>query len=226
MIKLKGISLLLLIIAGSCNEKIDKQAIVYATIDEKYIVYEDEGNYCYLGTNIPANGEITIINADSLHVMEGFCKNGKLDGKTHWFHGNGTVSAQATIVDGIYQDTLKRWYETGILQEQAIFKNNAYHGIRTFWYPNGSLKAEYQYIHGKMDGLFKEWYLTGQLKKTGRYLKGELEGDFFEFHENGITKAKMKYQNGKINGIMTLWDSQGNETASFFYQFGKGGNKM
>lgn len=98
-------------------------------------------------------------------------RNGKVNGITRYWHRNGTIAREVSVVDdyehgeskqwnmqgnllGSYNmvmgtGTARTWHENGRLQGEIDFRKAAFHGRARAWLANGELIAEEYYVSNK-----------------------------------------------------------------------------
>lgn len=112
--------------------------------------------------------------------VKGFYINNRPQGEFIKYHPNGKVKERGNFYKNQYTDSLKRYYETGIIQYEGIYNENGKEaGKIKHFYPNGQLEFEYQADNGNPVGSATRYYENGDVKEkivydaTGNVEKSE-----------------------------------------------------
>ena len=79
---------------------------------------------------------------------------------------DGTLSQEATYVNGMMQGDLKTYYKSGKIKEVVTMRDNEENGPFQEYYESGKIKWEGQFLNGDNEfGLLKNYNETGELVK-------------------------------------------------------------
>lgn len=88
-------------------------------------------------------------------------------------------------------DTLRRFYDEGIVSEECIYKNNEINGYRKLFYKNGKVMNHETYLNGNFDGPYNSYYENGNKKEEGQYMSEVMQGVWKYFYETGNYNRKL-----------------------------------
>ena len=201
-----------------CNNKVGTWKYFYPNNKIKNITnYNNKGEL---------DGEYKIFHKDGGYLYEaGNYKNGKLDGKVHYYYANGKVKKEIPFVNGKREGTVTKYFSNGNIQYiehykdgkiccQAqdfyesgqpkivtYYKNGKIDSTYTFFFENGTIKSKLNYNEGKKNGLAELHYENGQLNEKVFFINDKKVGEYISYYENGQLKAKGLYVNGKKVGL-------------------------
>ena len=103
---------------------------------------------------------------------KGEIKDGKLDGKSSWWHLNGQKGLEKNYKDGKLDGKSTWWYDEigldGQIRLEEHYKDGKKDGKVTTWHESGQIWSEEHYKDGKKDGKMTWWYdqigLDGQIR--------------------------------------------------------------
>lgn len=159
------------------------------------------------------------------------------------YHENGKISETAEInSDGLYINTLTRFYESGHVQLTRPLINDQIHGIEYLYYDNGALEAERHYEQGyefqafwyhpngvlkqKMRAdstgkILEEFYESGQLAWREQFdPTGELHGEHVKWYPNGQLEEKIYFEHGKEQGMANWYHENGQLALEIYLENG------
>lgn len=82
-------------------------------------------------------------------------------------------------------DTVKTYYETGVVKSAVPYLNGVREGEAIFYYEDGTVKEERNYLNDKVDGLVKLYYPNGILQELFNIEEGKREGPVSKFDSTG-----------------------------------------
>lgn len=107
-----------------------------------------------------------------------------------------TVTINSNAVIG-QNGRSKSFYSDGTVRADISYVNNIYDGISFWFYPNGNLQYEKSYSLGKLNGWIREFYETGLLKKEYYITDGVIDGVYKSYYENGQLDEVIEFSKGK-----------------------------
>ncbi|MBK7383962.1 MAG: toxin-antitoxin system YwqK family antitoxin [Flavobacteriales bacterium] len=122
------------------------------------------------------------------------------DGYTKYYHANGLVSSEGTLVDGKPEGWWKTYYESGILRSEGGRKQFQLDSLWRFYSANGKLQTETFYRADRKEGLARRFDTTGTLLSEENYVADLREGVAHYFHENGSLYQEIPFKAGKEEG--------------------------
>jgi antitoxin component YwqK of YwqJK toxin-antitoxin module len=152
------------------------------------------------GKNIPENGPMKIMYADSIHVkFEGRTVDGKPDGLWRIYYESGKIAGAINYENGMANGVALFYYDNDrqTTLGEANFKDDMIDGMYREFYENGQRKATVNYAEGKPDGEAEFFYDSGLIKIEGRYKMGEKEGKWKHYTETGEVIDKAKWKKGQ-----------------------------
>jgi antitoxin component YwqK of YwqJK toxin-antitoxin module len=115
-----------------------------------------------------------------------YYKKGMLYTGTHTeYHGNGKLSIELNVRNGLEHGNVDFYFETGAKKEHREFNDGKKTGIWVIWDENGAKVAEASYKDDLKDG---DWYV---------------------WNNQGIMLYEMHYTIGKKTGMWRQWDETG-----------------
>ena len=178
----------------------------FKPINEKLLV-ENNGVMYALNSDKPYNGKFFGVHENGQKRIEGFFKNGILDGNyTEWF-SNGQ------------KKLFIKYKDKKILH-------------RSDWNRDGTASINYQNLLGKGKWLYKKGdeapysggvydiHSNGVRSKEGMIINGIPEGLFYHFNENGVIVKETFYTKGKYNGVQKSWYDNGQISSERLYKNG------
>jgi antitoxin component YwqK of YwqJK toxin-antitoxin module len=141
--------------------------------------------------------------------------NVPLNANVRWFHENGQLEAEFTVIDGRQEGLYQRWYENGQL---FIEKKTGEQVTIKIWNVKGQLRSDTMEVDGKMAGVYQTWHTNGRLESKGHYLGDEKEGLDERWFASGQLRSKVTYVSGKKEGWYQHYDIQGRELTAICYR--------
>lgn len=93
-----------------------------------------------------------------------------LDGKEHgrWikFYAPGQKMEERYFDKGRKVDTLRIWWENGVLQAEIPFKDDEYEGESVEWNKEGCMIRRMHYVKGHEEGAQQQWYDDGSVRSN------------------------------------------------------------
>lgn len=112
--------------------------------------------------------------------VKGFYVNNRPQGDFIKYHSNGKTKERGNFYKNQYTDSLKRYFDTGVLQYEGIYNENGKEsGKIKHYYSNGQLEFEYNADNGNPVGSATRYYENGDIKEkiiydaTGNVEKSE-----------------------------------------------------
>jgi antitoxin component YwqK of YwqJK toxin-antitoxin module len=96
------------------------------------------------------------------------------DGTIIWYYENGRPKEMFTNLDGIQQDTAKRWYENGQIEWYSYYKNGKEDGLSESFYSNGQKEKSCKLVNGLRDGKMTCWDSLGKIISDTNYEMGKI----------------------------------------------------
>jgi antitoxin component YwqK of YwqJK toxin-antitoxin module len=124
-------------------------------------------------------------------------KNGKRNGITSWYYGNGQLSQQGNYINSVADGEFKKFY------------------------PDGTVSSTYSYVMGTRHGKVVNFHENGKVEELFHYNYGTLEGPDSVFNDKGKLVAAYTYNLGRINGKRYFFDPNGNIDHIRYYYYGK-----
>jgi len=90
--------------------------------------------------------------------------------------GNGNLSGEIKVVDGIKEGISSKWWPNGNLKSETNFENGEYHGTVSTFFENGNPFSVFNYDHGHESGLQQMWKSDGRLKVNYEVIHGRKYG--------------------------------------------------
>jgi antitoxin component YwqK of YwqJK toxin-antitoxin module len=167
---------------------------------------------------------------------------GRKQGEWAKKYPNGRYAYVATFVNDIPVDTIKRYYDTGVLsmyqiyngdtcnvinfssigemESSGIYVNEKKEGLWTFYNPDGSKISQTNFKADAPDGVSQTYYPTGELLETITYKDGVKHGDWFRYYKTGTIQIKATYYNDKLHGHYRVINGSGDVSAEGVYNKG------
>jgi len=127
-------------------------------------------------------------------------KDGKLDGKSTWWHEIGRKGLEKNYKDGKLDGKSTRWYGhiglDGQKKEEKHYKNGKKDGKWTVWHETGQIWSEEYYKNGKKDGKWTVWHENSQKRLEKNYKDGKLDGKWTAWYESGQIWEERNYKDG------------------------------
>jgi antitoxin component YwqK of YwqJK toxin-antitoxin module len=152
------------------------------------------------------------------HAEEHY-KSGKLDGKTVLWHENSQKHAEIHFKAGKKDGKELEWHENGQKSGESFYKNDKLDGKRNWWFEDGQ-KVEAFYKNGKVEGKETWWHENGQKHAEIHFKAGKKDGKELEWHENGQKSGESFYKNDKLDGKKTWWHENGQKREEGLYKNG------
>ena len=124
----------------------------------------------------------------------------KRDGIARWWHANGTLARECTMVDGKVHGTMRQFHKNGRIAREEPYENGIINGTVTQWNAEGKLLGQYEMKNGR--GVKREWKEDGSLRLefeqvTENASKGRVWDDLGKVREvflwNGKPISKKKF---------------------------------
>lgn len=101
---------------------------------------------------------------DTLAVRQ-FCE-GKEHGRWVKYYATHQLMEERYFENGVKVDTLRIWWDNGVLQAQYPFNNGEYEGECAEWNREGKMIRRMHYKQGHEVGLQQQWYDDGSLRSN------------------------------------------------------------
>jgi antitoxin component YwqK of YwqJK toxin-antitoxin module len=115
----------------------------------------------------------------------------------------GALRRKFTTVDGLKQDTMFDYYQSGKIRAYKLFKNDLQHGKTTVFHEDGKLKEVQFYDNDLNEGGDTIWHESGKLKMIVNYKKGLKHGQLAIYDTLGTRSQHVIYRNDtlvEVNG--------------------------
>ena len=175
-------------------------------------------------------------------------KDGKADGESIDYHGNGQIKTKCFYKNDTVQGYQSEYYENGVMSSQGNVNKGEFDKEWRSYYKDGTLYAINYYHKGKFHGTQKFYSIEGELVQVKKYIYGDLvfeelygkdtkilatinyedlEGEkVIEIpHSNGKTHKKLTYVNGQLHGPYTVYNYYGDMVVKGAYINGKAAKK-
>lgn len=170
---------------------------------------------------------------------------GRKQGEWAKKYPNGRYIYEATFVDNIPIDTVKRYYEDGTISLYQIYKpatdscyvinfndenkkgSEGFYikgkkvGTWLFYNNNGNIVTKSNYNNDIIDGLSITYYPTGEILEKINYKNGVLHGPWQRFYSSGATQTSASYNNGVLDGHYKVINDNGDVSIEGVYKNGK-----
>jgi antitoxin component YwqK of YwqJK toxin-antitoxin module len=114
----------------------------------------------------------------------------KQSGVARYWHANGTLAKEMTLVNGVADGTVREWHDNGKLACEKTYKNGEVDGTVQQWNGDGTLLGEYEMKMGW--GIERKW------------------------NEDGSPKSELeKVAEGAYRG--KIWDDRGKARETFLW---------
>jgi antitoxin component YwqK of YwqJK toxin-antitoxin module len=133
--------------------------------------------------------------------IEGYKKNGKLDGLFKIYSENGKILQEKNYENGELIGSYKEYFENGIIKIKGNYLNNELEGLVEVYYNNRRIKEKQNFKNGKLNGLIKLYNKSGRLSEEAEYKEDKLHGFFKYYYPNGKTKGEGNHKNGELHGL-------------------------
>lgn len=170
-----------------------------------------EGKYQY--QNGKQDGITTLYDGNGIINMEIPYKNDVLDGKLRILE-DGKLKVEKNIKNNKQNGKQINYNENGVIIEVSNFKMDSLDGISITYHDNGKIKSKEYYINGEINGKCETYFEDGKIESIINYKNGLLEGAFYEFLNDGKLKIKSFNVNGIQNGETEIYD-EGEDVRTF-----------
>lgn len=92
-------------------------------------------------------------------------------------NGKGTLVSEFTVVDGVIEGELRKYYDDGSIHVIENYKSGKLHGKRTTYFSYGVIDSMKNYSYGKLHGEQKSYDLKGNVTHTTSYVNGVSQED-------------------------------------------------
>jgi antitoxin component YwqK of YwqJK toxin-antitoxin module len=150
-------------------------------------------------------------------------KDGKKDGPSIGWFGNGKKRVEVNYKDGQQQGIRRNWYENGKEKSEYTYKQGKLI-TATAWKINGERCIETDVVEG--DGVGVLYGNDGVVKGRYTYKAGsEVSMIFYLYHPNGQKRSETFYSKGMFDGPQTYtsWNENGEKSSERTYTKGKDG---
>jgi len=164
------------------------------------------------------------------HQVFVFNDSGKRDGRQRYYHPNGNLAMDVTIVNGKEAGVCRRYNEAGQLTEEKTFENGTLVPGSIIVHDNqpaapvAVISDPYDKEIGKVSPVVKDtpngadsfrpngfntlYNKNGNITQTGEFLKGRLfNGKVYKYNNDGILVRIEIYKNGRFAGTGVIQDS-------------------
>ena len=126
-------------------------------------------------------------------------KNWNRHGKQKEFYRSGQVKSSLNYKEGCPLDTLKEFFECGLLKYISTFINCKLEGIAITYSENGDTLSIGEYINGKHVGIHKSWFENGQQRRVSHFDNyGNRHGLSETWRKDGTRRDSIMYHNGDM----------------------------
>ncbi len=108
------------------------------------------------------------------------------------------VNAFNMICETKGDDTVKFFYNNGLLKSEWCLNNGTLNAVTKTYYNSGKLQAEWNFENGMLNGISKMYYESGKLLCEFNYKNGQPDGIVKKYHENGEYAYIRTYSNGEL----------------------------
>ncbi len=98
----------------------------------------------------------------------------------------------------------KSYYADGTVRAERSYVNDIYDGTSFWFYPNGNLQTEKTFSLGKLNGTVREYYESGLLKEEYSVSNGVMDGVYKSYYDNGQLKEIIEYKLGKRSSYQSF----------------------
>jgi antitoxin component YwqK of YwqJK toxin-antitoxin module/Tfp pilus assembly protein PilF len=171
--------------------------------------YDETGKLISSATTRKGAGNLVFYDSHGNKTSEGyFSKDGQREGKTTYYHPNGTVSITATYQNGKLEGERTEYFANGKLASTLNYTNDEADGYFTSYYANGRKKEEGWYVLGQKQGPHTSYNALGDKTRTIYYLNDEENGYTEYFYPNGKLDYEQLFKAGWVNQV-TQFDTTG-----------------
>jgi antitoxin component YwqK of YwqJK toxin-antitoxin module len=147
--------------------------------------YYDKGimvGYSYLGTDgkevakISLQGnelKVTCYYKNGKKSVQGYRKNGLLEGDYIEYHPNGQVAEKSIYKCGEEQGKFEVYSETGVKLEERVYEKGYREGPETIFYASGKVKKKAMYTEGNVYGDVMYYTPDGKVLRVVNYYDGD-----------------------------------------------------
>lgn len=136
-------------------------------------------------------------------------KDGKLDGITKRYYGNGKLYQEISYIDGKRTGVHATYTIVGDLIDYETYKDDILNGLTKKYHylrnDKTQLRSKLMYKNGKKNGLETTYNKNGKVSSKIVYVNGKKDGVAYFYDALGRKTAIISYQNGKKNGTSTVW---------------------
>ncbi|MBP5366010.1 MAG: hypothetical protein J6Y82_08835 [Bacteroidales bacterium] len=168
---------------------------------------------------------------------------GRKQGEWAKKYDNGQYTYTARFVDGIPVDTVRRYYENGVISTEQIYKSadscfvisygedgkkeasglyikNQREGEWLTFDKSGDITSRETYKGGQLNGKAYIYFAGGEVYDERNYTNGTLNGAWTQNFRGGGRQLEATYKNGQLNGRYRHWDIDGNLSVDGNYRNG------
>ena len=137
------------------------------------------------------------------------------------YNQSGKIIEVRNYLHNQLTDTLRRFYDEGIISEECIYKNNEINGYRKLFYKNGKVMNNETYLNGNFDGPYHSYYENGNIKEEGQYVSEVMQGVWKYFYETGELHQEVEFADNMENGFYKYYFKNGKVKEEGNYLNGK-----
>ena len=117
----------------------------------------------------------------------------KGNGVARYWHANGVLAKEMSMVNGVADGTVCEWHDNGQLAREKTYKRGEVDGIVRQWNSEGKLLGEYEMKMGR--GVERNWNEDGTLKNemeilTKNAIRGRVWDDLGKIREIFLWNGK------------------------------------
>lgn len=110
------------------------------------------------------------------------------------FFKNGKVSRELMMVNGVPNEEVKEYYETGVLKDKFSVKDGMRDGLRTYYYPDGKPWIETIYKENKSWTVVANYDSKGNKRNAGTLKEGN--GTMILYDDDTTVRQTLTFKNG------------------------------
>lgn len=122
------------------------------------------------------------------------------DSLNRYYHANGKIASEGTLVGGRPEGYWKTYYETGALRSEGNRRDLLLEGVWRFYDGNGRLASTITYMGDKKNGPVLKYDTTGMRVAEEFFVDDLREGVAKYYYANGALQKEIPFQAGKEEG--------------------------
>ena len=133
-------------------------ALIFASCQDKAPKQVQKVIHCYAETDVPYVTYIyEVVGTDSIWIAE------------KWYHENGELMLEGTVVDNQREGEYRGYYPTGELMSVGTFVKGKRQGKGKIYYENGQVNVINEYCDGKPCGIWEYFDEDGNFAGVKEY---------------------------------------------------------